>query len=81
MFLKYCTSSVILTEKNSITESLIPKDIRLEAMENKIAAGFHDINTEKRLISTLVDNDQQFERLNDSIELTVLNALKKEGAK
>lgn len=81
MFLKYCTSSVILTEKNSITESLIPKDIRLEAMENKIAAGFHDINTEKKLISSLVDNDQQFERLNDSIELTVLNALKKEGAK
>ncbi|MDU3192975.1 MAG: ABC transporter ATP-binding protein, partial [Finegoldia magna] len=63
------------------TESLIPKDIRLEAMENKIAAGFHDINAEKKLISTLVDNDQQFERLNDSIELTVLNALKKEGAK
>lgn len=81
MFLKYCTSSVILTEKNSITESLIPKDIRLEAMENKIAAGFHDINKEKKLISSLVDNDQQFERLNDSIELTVLNALKKEGAK
>ena len=50
-------------------------------MENKIAAGFHDLNTEKRLISSLVDNDQQFERLNDSIELTVLNALKKEGAK
>lgn len=81
MFLKYCTSSVILTEKNNITESLIPKDIRLEAMENKIAAGFNDINTEKKLISTLVDNNQQFERLNDSIELTVLNALKKEGAK
>ena len=81
MFLKYCTSSAILTEKNSITESLIPKDIRLEAMENKIAAGFHDLNTEKKLISSLVDNDQQFERLNDSIELTVLNALKKEGAK
>lgn len=81
MFLKYCTSSVILTEKNSITESLIPKDIRLEAMENKIAAGFNDINTEKKLISSLVDNNQQFERLNDSIELTVLNALKKEGAK
>lgn len=81
MFLKYCTSSVILTEKNKITESLIPKDIRLEAMENKIAAGFNDINTEKKLISTLVNNNQQFERLNDSIELTVLNALKKEGAK
>ena len=81
MFSKYCTDSVVLTDKNEITESLIPENIRLKAMDNKIAAGFDDISSEKTLINKLVDNNQNFERLNDSIELTVLNALDKEGAK
>lgn len=48
-------------------------------MANKIAAGFDDSTREKDLINKLVENDQNFERLNESIELTVLNALSKEG--
>ncbi|WP_297809691.1 ATP-binding cassette domain-containing protein [uncultured Finegoldia sp.] len=81
MFLKYCSKSVILCDKNSITESLIDEKTRLVAMENKIAAGFCDVESEKKLIEKLVDNNQSFERLNDSIELTVLNALNKEATK
>lgn len=81
MFLKYCSKSVILCDKNSITESLIDEKTRLVAMENKIAAGFSELESEKKLIEKLVDNNQSFERLNDSIELTVLNALNKEVAK
>lgn len=81
MFLKYCSKSVILCDKNSITESLIDEKTRLVAMENKIAAGFSELDSEKKLIEKLVDNNQSFERLNDSIELTVLNALNKEATK
>ncbi|MDO4662233.1 MAG: ABC transporter ATP-binding protein [Tissierellia bacterium] len=81
IFNKYCTKSVILTEENETTNSLIDKDIRLKAMDNKIAAGFDDIDKEKILINKLVDNNETFERLNESIELSVLNALDKEGLK
>lgn len=81
IFNKYCTKSVILTEENEITNSLIDKDIRLKAMDNKIAAGFDDTDKEKLLINKLVDNNETFERLNESIELSVLNALDKEGLK
>lgn len=79
MFNKYCTKSVILTEDNDITNSLIGKEDRIVSMANKIAAGFDDSTREKDLINKLVENDQNFERLNESIELTVLNALSKEG--
>lgn len=79
MFNKYCTKSVILTEDNDITNSLIGKKDRIASMANKIAAGFDDSTREKDLINKLVENDQNFERLNESIELTVLNALSKEG--
>ncbi len=79
MFNKYCTKSVILTEENEITSKLISKDIRLASMPNKIAAGFNEKPGEIALINSLVEADQTFERLNESIELTVLNALDKEG--
>ena len=79
MFKKYCTKSVILTEENEITSKLISKDIRLASMPNKIAAGFNEKPGEIALINSLVEADQTFERLNESIELTVLNALDKEG--
>ena len=45
----------------------------------KIAAGFSDPGQEIALVQKLIENDQKFERLNESIELTVLNALDKEG--
>ena len=79
MFNKYCTKSVILTEDNDTTNSLIGKEDRIASMTNKIAAGFDNSTREKDLINKLVENDQNFERLNESIELTVLNALSKEG--
>lgn len=79
MFNRYCTKSVILTEDNDTTNSLIGKEDRIASMANKIAAGFDDSTREKDLINKLVENDQNFERLNESIELTVLNALSKEG--
>ncbi len=81
LFNKYCAKSVVVTEKNIITEKLIDVDNRLKAMDGKIAVGFEDVDEEKNLVSKLVENNQNFERLNNSIELTVLNAIDKKGIK
>lgn len=78
LFQTYCTPSVILMDDNETTQQLVgPKD-RITSMPNKLAAGINDKNQEKRLVEALIDADQAFERVNDSIELTVLNALEKE---
>lgn len=79
MFKKYCTRAVILTDENEITNGLIDQKIRLASSPMKIAAGFNDPVQEIALVQKLIENDQKFERLNESIELTVLNALDKEG--
>lgn len=79
LFKKYCASSVILADKNEVTESLIGEEIRLAAMENKIAAGFDNIEDEKRLIEKLLMANENFQRVKESIELTVLNATAREG--
>ena len=79
MFKKYCTKAVILTDENEITNGLIDQEIRLASSPMKIAAGFNDPGQEIALVQKLIENDQKFERLNESIELTVLNALDKEG--
>ncbi|MDD7306647.1 MAG: ABC transporter ATP-binding protein [Peptoniphilaceae bacterium] len=78
LFKKYCADSVILVDKNDITDKILSKANRIEAMENKIALGFFDIKEEKKVIHDLIDNNQNFQRMNESIELTVLNAIKKE---
>lgn len=79
LFKKYCQESVILADRNELTENLLPKSNRLASMDNKIALGFSNIEEEKKIIHDLLDHNQNFQRLNESIELTVLNALKKEG--
>lgn len=81
LFKKYCAESVILTDKNEVTEELILGENRLAAMENKIAIGFDNVEDEKRLVDKLLMADQNFQRVNESIELTVLNALAREGEK
>lgn len=79
LFNKYCAKSVVVADKNIITEKLIGVDDRLKAMDGKIAVGFEDVNEEKVLVNKLVENNQNFQRINESIELTVLNALDKKG--
>ena len=79
MFNKYCAHSVVLMEDNETTRNLVAAEVRLASMPNTLAAGFDTIQEEKVLINQLVDNNQAFERVNESIELTVLNALVKEG--
>ncbi|MCI5839568.1 MAG: ABC transporter ATP-binding protein [Peptoniphilaceae bacterium] len=75
LFNKYCAKSVVLVEKNQLAEEIIDDKNRLKAMDDKIAVGFENIEDEKKLINKLVENNQNFQRLNESIELTVLNAL------
>lgn len=79
LFNEYCAKSVVLADKNPVTEQMIDRDIRLAAMDNKIAVGFDSIHDEKKLIDQLLQADQNFQRLNESIELTVLNAMARKG--
>lgn len=75
LFKNYCADSVILVDKNKTSEGLIDEKYRLASSQGKIAAGFNDKVQEKALIDALVEENMAFERLNESIELTVLNAL------
>lgn len=79
LFAAYCGTSVISTKKNAQTIDLLQPFNRINAAENWISVSVKNKEEELALVKILLENDVDFKRSSNSIELIELNVKEKKN--
>ncbi len=77
LFKKYCGNSVIIIENNKRNKDIIAVYNTILAPQHLIAISCNDKNEELSITKTLIDNNINFKRSNNDIEIMYMNAKNK----